>query len=90
MKAVFISLLPSPGGGGGGGGGHCLFEGSYLLPNYPPRFSRMFTLEFSFIAPYFCRPQPSKIILSQCKILCKGDLQVFQEILHVINIMFFT
>ena len=29
---------PTCAGGGGGGGEHCLFEGSYRLPNYCPRF----------------------------------------------------
>ena len=37
----------------GGGGGHCLFEGSYQLPNYCPCFSRPSAPEFSLTAPYF-------------------------------------
>ena len=32
--------------GPGGGGGHCLFEGSYPLPNYRPRFSGLYALSF--------------------------------------------
>ena len=37
----------------GRGGGHCLFGGSYPLPNYQPHCSRLSTPEFSLTVPYF-------------------------------------
>ena len=39
--------------GGGRGGGHCLFEGSYPLPNYHPHFSGLSSPHLSLTVPYF-------------------------------------
>ena len=52
-----------------GGGGHCLFEGSYPLPNYRPIFQGCLSMSFIWPPPIFgsSRSSPSKSILSQCK-----------------------
>ena len=38
-------------------GGHCLFEGSYWMPNYRPRFFGLSAPEFSLTPPYFLELQ---------------------------------
>ena len=57
----------------GGGGGHCLFEGNYPLPNYPPRFSGLSAPEFFLPPPIFgsCRPPPSKSYFLNAKLYTK-------------------